>query len=195
MRRDEGFTLIELLLSTAILSIIVTSITTALIVFLGNGTETMERDNHSAGAALTATYLDRDVSSADTVTTGGTTCSGSNNVVLLSGNEYTASTAAPSPSPVASAHRSAYAVVADPGSSAPDGSARYKLQRTACLGTVVQERTDLVPDLPGSTASASVVTDTSCRSGQALLVVLDGYAPDTTDDYSFRSCTKTRLNP
>jgi type II secretory pathway component PulJ len=195
-RADDGFTLVELLLSIAILMIILGSITTALIVFLNNGREALERDDHSGGSAVAASYFDRDVASADTITTGGTTCSGSTNIVLLSWFEYSATTAAPSPAPSGQPYRSAYTVVADPESVPVGGGARYQLQRVNCLGGTVLSRSTLVQNLASSTskATATLTSDSSCTSGQALTLVLAPYSADTSAPYTFRACTKTRLS-
>lgn len=198
--RDEGFTLIELLLSISILSIILGSITTALFVYLHNGREALERDDHSGGAAVAASYFDRDVASADTVSVGGaagTTCSGTTNIALLRWQDYGATATAPSPAPVGQPYTSAYTVVSDPDSVPAGGGARYRLQRVSCLGGSVLSRSTLLPNLASSTtkATASVAPDTSCTSGQALTLTLATYSADTSDPYTFRACTKTRLTP
>ena len=197
MRREEdGFTLIELLLSVAILVIVLGSISAAFIVFLQNGTESLERDDNSGGAAISASYIDRDVASADAVSTGGTACSGSTNIVVLSWFEYTASSPSPIPVPGAQPYRSAYSVVVDPSSVPAGGGTRYKLQRTYCLGSTILDRSTLIPNLLDATtkATAVVATDSSCASNQALTIRLGQYSADTTDPYMFRSCTKTRLS-
>lgn len=201
---EEGFTLVELLLSAAILTIVMGSLSTALLVFLSNGKETLERDDHSGGAAILSSYFDRDIASADTVDVGkdaGTACSGTTNVVLLSWSEYSASTAAPSPTPSGEPYRSAYTVVADPSSVPPDGSARYMLQRVHCHGGTVLSRSTLVPNLTNASTSASPsatakwVDDSNCLTGQALTFVLASYFEDTTDPFTFQACTRSRLTP
>lgn len=198
--QPDGFTLIELLLSVTILTIIMAALTTALIVFFENGRETLERDDHSGGAAIFSSYLDRDVASADTVSLDGSTCSGSTNIVLLTWRDYVATTLAPSPAPVpaAQAYQSAYTVVVDAGSVPADGTARYKLQRVLCQGSTELERSTLVPNLTSAStkATAALVTDLACTgSSQALTFVLASYFQDTTDPFTFRACTKTRLTP
>lgn len=196
--QDGGFTLLELILSTTILTIIVGSITTALLVFLGNGLETLERDDHSGGAGIVSSYLDRDIASADDVVApGGSTCSGSANLVLLSWYEYAATASAPEPAPVGDPFRSAYTVTTDANSVPPDGSQRFKLERVHCRGTTVLSRTTLVPNLTtaGDDASAAVANSSSCASGKQLTLTLEAYADDSTDPYIFRSCTLTRLTP
>lgn len=203
MRRteDSGFTLIELVLSMSILGIIIGSLTLALITFLSNGTQALERDDHSAGAGTTSSYVDRDVASADSVTLGGTGCSGSTNLVLLSWTEYTASQTAPSPAPGGTTYRAAYTVVTDPSSVPVGGGTRYKLQRTTCTvtssSTTVTDTEDLLLNLTSSAgkAAASLVNDTTCTSGQALRLVLSAYDTDSTSDYTLQACTRTRLTP
>ena len=199
-RQEEGFTLIELLLSMAIIVVIVGSLTSALIVFLVNGTEALERDDHSGGSAIAASYFDRDVASADTVTTSGSTCSGSTNVAYLTWTEYTASASAPSPAPGSTEYRVAYTVVTDPTSVPVGGGTRYRLQRVLCLGATETDRTTLVGNLTTSSASATatLATDSSCTSNQALTMTIAVYNSDSTtgnSPYRFRACTKTRLTP
>lgn len=199
-REQEGFTLIELLLSITILSIILASITTALFVYLQNGREALERDDHSGGAAVTASYFDRDVASAQTVSTAGaagTTCSGTPNTLLMTWQDYGATDAAPLPTPVGQPFSTAYTVVADPDSVPADKSARYKLQRVSCMGATVVSRSTLLVNLASSTLKVTAVLagDGTCTSGQALTLSLAPYSADTSTPYTFRACTRTRLTP
>ena len=193
--RDEGFTLVELLLSVSIVVVIISSLSGALIVFLRNSSDALARDDHSGGSALTTTYLDRDVASADTVTTGGTTCSGTTNLLAMSWSDFTASSAAPSPVPGTSL-AAAYTVVSD-----PSATGRYRLQRVSCQAGAVVERTTLLGNLPSSSTSATVAlaADTGCPgSGQALTLTVAVYGSDSTTGnapYRFRACTRTRVTP
>lgn len=193
-RDDSGFTLIELLLSATILAVIIGSITTALIVFLENGNETLRRDDHSGGAGILASYVDRDVASADTAVTGGTTCSGTTNLVLLSWNEYTATSAAPQPIPAGAPFHSAYALAADSSSTTVSGEARNKLIRVTCRGATELNRSDVVLNLKAAGATAALTTTTACTKGKALTFTLNSYESDTTTPYIFSACTRTRLS-
>ena len=193
-QQEHGFTLIELVLATTVLTIIMASITTALVAYLQNGRETMERDDHSAGASLLSTYLDRDAASADTFTVSATTsCSGVANKALLSWSEWSASPTAPDPV-AGTTYSSAYAVTADPSSVPAGGGVRYRLVRTHCRGGTVLSTTTLVPNLlSAASVAVSLPTDTSCASGSAVAVVLTPYGADSSQPYTFRSCTKSRL--
>ena len=199
-RDDSGFTLVELLLSMAIIVIIVGSLSAALIVFLTNGTEALERDDHSGGSAVAVSYFDRDVASADSVTTGGTTCSGSTNLALLTWTEYVASATAPSPVPGSTEYRVAYTVVTDPTSVPVGGGTRYRLQRVLCQGGLEISRTNLVGNLVSSSTSATAAksADSTCSSNEALTMTVAVYSNDSTSGnspYRFRACTRTRLTP
>lgn len=191
---DRGFTLIELLLSAAILTVIIGSITTALIVFLENGNETLRRDDHSAGAGILASYVDRDATSADTAVLGGAACSGTTNLVLLGWSEYTASSASPRPTPAGAPFYSAYTLVTDSSSVTASGQVRNKLQRVTCRGTTELDRTDVVLNLKAAGATATLTTSTACSKGSVLTFTLKSYESDTTTPYTFTSCTRTRLS-
>lgn len=185
---DGGFTLIELLVSVAILTIVLGAITSGFIVFLKNGAYTSERDDHSAGAIIGASYLERDAASASAVTTGGTTCSGTTNQLLLSWQDYTASTAAPSPAPDSGTYYAAYTLVAE-------GGGTYELERVYCPATGGTERSTLARDLPSTSAFAVTVgASGSCTNGQQLRAVLSAYGSDSTDPYTYSGCVKGRLS-
>jgi hypothetical protein len=188
-----GFTLIELLLSATILAVIVGSITTALIVFLQNGGETLRRDDHSGGAGVLASYVDRDVASADTAVLTGTTCSGGQNLLLLSWTEFTASSAAPMPTPSGDPFFAAYQILPDPSSVTSAGVVRDKLQRVSCRGTTVLDRTDVVLNLTPAGATATLAPSVACPNGSALTFTLKPYESDVSPPYTFTSCTRTRL--
>lgn len=195
-RRDDGFTMAELLLSVAILLIIVSSLVSALLVFLDNGQEALERDDHSGGAAVLGSYLDRDIASARTVVVGGSACSDSANLMAMSWQDVTATAAAPEPTPSGPVFTSAYRVASDPASVPGDGSARYKLERVHCESADIVDTATLLTNLVSATsATAVVVADSNCASGEALTFELDAYLDDSTEPYTFRSCTKTRLTP
>lgn len=191
INRDAGFTVPELLLSVSILAVIISSLSTALLVFFVNGEEALERDDHSGGAVILSSYLDRDIASADVVATGGTACSANTNLLSLSWQEVSASQSAPLPVASGPVYRAAYSVTAD-----AEYAGTYKLQRSYCEGASLVETTTLVRDLASlsQAATASVVSDASCGSGQALHLELTAYRDDTTEPYTFRACTRTRLS-
>ena len=191
--QDEGFTLIELLLSMAILVIVISSVSLALIVFLQNGNEALARDDHSGGVQLIDSYLDRDVASATTVatgTTGGAGCGAGAiiNLVELTWSEYTATMASPSPAPSGPAYRAVYRLMTD-----PDGG--FQLQRNYCSGTTLIDSSILLRRLTAATnATANVGAAGSCTSGSALTFKVASYGSDTTTPYAFTTCVKTRVS-
>lgn len=198
-QNEQGFTLVELLLSMAILLIVLSSISTALIVFLKNGSEALARDDHSGGVELVGSYLDRDVASAATtstsMTSGSDGCSATApltaNLLELTWTEYTASSSNPSPSPQASAYRAVYRLVTD-----PDGG--LQLRRSSCLGTTLSDSTVLLRGLASSalaTAAVATVASSTCASTQQLTMTLAAYSADTTTPYTFTTCLKTRITP
>ena len=187
-RRDEGFTLVELLISISILTVVIGAITTAMIVYYNISRSTMERDDHSGGADVAATYLDRDLASADSISTGGTTCSGKTNVFSLKWNEWTASAGAPSPSPGASDYTVAYRIASDTTSTPVGGGARYQLERWYCPVGGSTTSTVLVDNLTSASPLAvSTAAITGCGASPAK-VTLARYTGDAGDDYSFSGC-------
>ena len=200
-RQADGFTLVELLLSVAILTIIVSSISTALIVFLKNGSEALARDDHSGGVELVGSYVDRDVASAATTSTstkgGSDGCSSgtTTNLLELTWNEYTASSTNPSPAPQTTAYRAVYRLISDPDS---DLVGALELRRSSCQGAVLSDTTILLRGLSTatrSTASVSSVSSSICPSTQQLTLNLAAYGMDTTTPYTFTTCLKTRITP
>lgn len=183
---DSGFTLIELLLSIALVTVIMGAISAGFIVFLKNGTYTSQRDDHSGGAIVAASYLERDAGSASTATTAGnTTCSGTTNQLLLTWDEYTASVTAPSPAPGGGTYRAAYTVTAD--------GSTYKLERVYCPPAGAAQRSTIARNLTALAAfSATVGSTGSCPSGQQLTAVLTSYGTDSTPPYSYSGCVKGR---
>lgn len=183
---DGGFTLVELALSAAILSIIITSISGAMIVFLKNGQYAISRDDHSGGAAILASYLDRDLASADRVQTGtaNAACSPGQKDLLLSWEEWTAAPSAVTPVPGAG-YSAAYDLV-------DDGAGAYRLERWYCAGSATVAHTVVVSGL----AAAGFATRTAgtCGPGSTSVVLaLDAYGEDSLSDYSYSGCLQGRL--
>lgn len=191
---DDGFTLVELLLSAAILTIIMAAITGALLTFLKNGAYTIERDDHSGGAVVLSSYLNRDLASAQAHTTSPTPCAGTGTSVLtLSWREWTATPAAPAPVSN-STWRTSYVVTDD--APAVGGAPRFQLLRRSCppggsasdsllLRALAGPAVDVV-DVPPVTATSA------CPAGR-LLVSLPSYADDAgTQGYSFSGCLSGR---
>lgn len=197
---EAGFTLVELLISVAIMVIIISAISAALIAFLQNGKYTSERDDNSAGALLLSSYLDRDLASAGAAPTitsvGGSTtkCGGSNNVVL-SWTDYSASPASPVPVP-STAYTATYTVSPD-----PDNTDRCILTRVYRAGASVDSTTlvtDLVNTSSNKAVTAALVTSTTssataCSTGTKLVVVLQPYEAETaTTPYTYSGCANGR---
>mgnify|MGYP000159068704 CR=1 FL=1 len=185
-RGDGGFTLVELALSAAILAIIVTTISGAMIVFLSNGAYTTERDDHSGGAAILASYLDRDLASADRyeLSASSAPCSAGAKDLVLFWDEWTASPGDVTPTP-GQAFSAAYDLV-------DDGTGSRQLERWYCSGASQVSRSVLVPDLSAADfteGSASAV----CSSGSSLVLTLATYADDTGGAYHYAGCLKARL--
>jgi prepilin-type N-terminal cleavage/methylation domain-containing protein len=195
VRDDRGFTLIELVASIAILSVIIAAITTAMIVFLKTGGEASRRDDHSSGAATAASYLNRDLASANTATTApSTSCSGKANRLVLTWVDFVATPANPSPSPAALSmgYTAAYAVTSDPDSSATDGAPRFQLERWYCAPGVAKQSSILVRDIFASTdVTASSVASGQCPGGR-FTVTIKRYAQDTGADYASDGCLQGR---
>lgn len=195
-RDDDGFTLVELLISIALLGVVTAAISAAYIVFLQNGTYTSERDDHSGGAIVTASYLERDAASATTATTGGTTCSGSTNHLLFTWDEYTASVTNPSPAPGGGTYRAAYVVSVDTTSVPAGGGTRYKLERVYCPASGGTERSTIARNLTAASAAAAFTVTVgsvgSCTNGQTVTATLPAYAQDGTPAYSYSGCVKGR---
>lgn len=197
---DSGFTLVELVMSIAILTIIMAAITGSLIAFLKNGTYASERDDHSGGAVLLSSYLNRDLASGDTITVPGTTCASTpsgTNALTLSWSEWSATPA--DPTPVAgSIWRASYVVL--PDITAVGGGARYKLQRVLCRPDGTTDRALLLRNLTGATGPADAVnaqagsSTTACPApSRQVKVQLPTYAQDlAAQGYSFSGCLKGR---
>lgn len=196
VRKDQGFTLIELLISISILTIIVGSISTSLIVFLKTGAETSRRDDHSAGAGLLASYLDRDLASAESTSgIGPSACSGVTGTVrlVLRWVEFTATPALPTPA-VGATFESAYAVDNDPEPGLVGSGTRTRLRRFACEVGGPTTTTLLIGNLGTAGVDVSASTTGTCASGRTRLVVtLSSYYQDTAQPYSYTGCLKARL--
>lgn len=183
---DSGFTLVELLLAVSILGVILGSITSALLVFFDGAVYTRDRDDHSAGASLAATYLNRDLASASSASAGGSVCSGVSNVISLTWSEWTASSSSPTPA-AGVTYTSAYTLQPDAASSS------FRLERWHCVGAAAPIRTALLTDLAAAT---ELVQGTSADCpGTATSVVLNlrSYGDDTTADYSLAGCLNGRM--
>lgn len=193
--RTRGFTLVELLLSTSILGIILGSISTALIVFFRNAEYTLERDDHSAGASVSASYLDRDLASADDHQAAGTACSGVANALVLTWGEAKASVAVPEPdADGAGTFTAAYSLVVDAASVPKDGGTRYKLQRTYCTNGALVDKQTLAVNLRAGDFGVDAASGATCGgSADELTVSLKNYLDDTASDYAYTGCLKGRL--
>lgn len=177
----------------AILTIIMGALTGALITFLQNGTYTIERDDHSGGALVLSSYLNRDFGSSDSVpSTSTSACSGPGTAVLtLSWTEWVASVTAPAPAPSGGTWRASYVVTAD-----PSASTRYQLHRRLCAPDGSVDSSLLLRNLTGA-SPAAVVSLTStvssrCPAGE-ITVALPQYVDDAAaGSYRFSGCLKGR---
>lgn len=184
--REGGFTAVELMLSMAVLGIIITSISGAMIVFLSNGAYTTQRDDHSGGAAILATYLDRDLASAESATLSvpAAPCGAGTTDVLLRWDEWTASPLAATPTP-GPGYSAAYDLV-------DDGAGGFQLERWYCQGPSLLDHSVLVRGL--SSADFSTAPSAVCGTGSTSLVLqLRRYADDSGRDYAYSGCLKGRL--
>lgn len=188
MREQEdegGFTLVELLVSITVLGVILSAIVSAMLVYLSNGVDSSRRDDHSAGAALLASYLERDLASADAVTTGGTACSGTANRLSLTWTQWSSSVSSPVPAPSGGTWTAAYALVPSPGD-----PSHWLLRRWLC-GTGAGS-TDLLDALTSSTAlTATVGADPECPGG-VVAVTLPGYTGDVGAGHPVTGCIGAR---
>jgi len=185
-QRDDGLTLIELLLSMSILTVIVASISSAMIVFFQNGSYTVGRDDHSAGAAILATYMDRDLLSAESGVTGSTIpCDSSTTKdLVLTWSQWTASTSDVTPKPGDTYH-AAYDLVLT--------GETHSLQRWYCKGTSILSHTAVLGDL--ASADFSLAAAAACGPGATSLAVSVGsYRDDALSDYLYSGCLKGRLS-
>lgn len=195
LRQDGGFTLVELLLSMSILGVILGVITTALMAFLANSEYTLQRDDHTGGASVAASYLDRDLASAETFASSGTACSGTPNALVLTWNEAKATVATPEPNPTAGGvFTAAYSVVTDASSQPVAGGQRYKLRRTYCVNGSSIDSQSLVVNLRAGDFFVDASASAACGPGtQRVSVALKPYLDDTTTRYSYHGCLKGRL--
>lgn len=197
-RRDDGFTLIELIASMSISAIIIAALSAALIGFYENGAYTSRRDSHSAGKSLLATYLNRDLSRAETTsTTTLTSCRDSADVLTLRWWDYaTASATDPTPTR-ATEHVAEYLIETDTVTIRPGlapGSVK-ELRRRTCDGTtaagIVVDDKVLLRDLQ-STDFFIGGTAGSCSAGIPLAVTVRHYEGDASADQVLRGCVDGR---
>lgn len=183
--QEDGFTVIELLMSMTILTVIVGTISSALIVFLSNGSYSLGRDDHSGGAAILASYLDRDLASAETaVYDTGAPCSSASKDLVLRWDEWIASSTAVTPV-AGQSYSAAYDLV-------PDADGTQRLERWYCRGTTQLSHSVLLTSLSSGDISASA--SASCGSGSSPLVVtLERYRQDNLADYAYSGCLRGRL--
>lgn len=194
--RERGFTLIELLLSVTVLGIIMAAVVSALIVYLRTGADASRRDDHSGGAAIAASYLQRDLASADTSVVGGTSCSGMTNALTFSWTEYAASPASPTPAPTGGTWTAAYALTSYSATDVAGNPTRYRLRRWYCPPGVSSPTPALIVQGLGAASDLSVTIGAtgSCTGGSLLKLVLARYVADSGSDYSVNGCVKGRLS-
>lgn len=193
--RDEGMTLVELLLSMSILSVIMTAISGAYLAFLSSAAETSGRDDHSAGIAVLSSYLDRDLTSATTVATAGSSClvAGAEVALQLTWTEYTATTA--SPSPVADRTWTVtYSVATDPDTTPVAGPQRYKVTRSLCAPSATQEDVTVASALGSDVIVVGETTDCRGTGSTRVDVTVPSYSTDDTEPYHYVGCVRGRLS-
>lgn len=190
---DSGFTLVELLLSVTILIVVLGSVSGALVVFLNNGAESLDRDAQSGGAALISSYLDRDVASAEDVAVGGTACSGQSNLATFTWRDYDVVGPAQTLTTTVT-YVSAYAITEDPEATKP-GDMRYQFNRTICVNGNPDKATLLSDVLPADRPTFALipVSASTCRSLHSALLTVPVFSTDSGGPYTFNACTRTRL--
>lgn len=194
VRREQGFTLIELLVSISIIVVIISALSAALISFYENGSYTSRRDDHTAGAGLLGTYLNRDLAAAtDLDTTSlGATCSGQTNLLKVSWADYTATAADPSPAPNAN-FAVYYSRTNDTTTSVPGLTGRQQLERWVCRDGTQVDHQVLVLDLAAADFSSS--TSTHCGKGTELRLQLERFESDNSTavrPYNYEGCVGGR---
>lgn len=193
--RDAGFTLIELLVSITITTIILGAVTTALIAFYQNGSYTSRRNDHSAGAHLLASYLDRDLSSA---MSGAATaaCAGQpsgTTLLALGWAQWTVVGTDPTPVP-GDAYYANYILTTDTTTDNPGGGARQQVERWYCAPSAgVADHSVIVTDLaPGGSGITMTTTGSGCTSGTIVKITLKPYEADSVGDYGYLGCLGSR---
>lgn len=221
---DEGFTLIELTIAMMLTAIIVTVLFASFIAFYKNSAVASGRDDHSANAEILATYLDRDLASAGSVTlpqaagggggggngngngNGGgggpapapSTCGDGTPLLTLSWQHYDVPATPPAnllPTPTGN-YKAEYSLVTD-----SENPAECMLERVYTDPTT-STTNDLVHGLStaGFSASETDIGSTSdyCRSHEWLVANLVHYdASDPADlspDYTYSGCIGVRTN-
>jgi len=187
-------------MSVSILVVIISAISAALVTFLQNGTYVLERDDHSGGAAVFSTYLERDFASADTApVVGGSPCSGTGtNVLTLGWTEWVATPASPNPGPNGDSWTVSYVVTTDPIVPV-SGATRYQLTRRLCNTAGPPENSLILRNLkpvtvgaPGSVVQLSSTITADCPKGAATLT-LPSYLDDVdSQNFTYSGCLKGR---
>lgn len=192
--KDGGFTLIELLVSITITTIILGAVTTAMIAFYQNGSYTSRRNDHSAGAHLLASYLDRDLSSA---MSGAATapCTGQpsgTTLLALAWTQWTVAGTDPTPVP-GDVYYANYVLTADATTDNPGGGTRQKLERWYCSSAGLTDHGIIVTDLaPSGNGISSTTTGSGCASGTIVKVTLKPFEADSAADYGYLGCLGSR---
>lgn len=187
--REDGFTLIELLIGIVILGIIMSAISSAFIVFLRTSESALGRDDHSAGGALLASYLDRDLASADAVQADALSANDSHCSVAgvfgprlrLAWNERRATSPDDATIVVGDQWRVTYARTGD------------LLVRKLCPPSGSPVVTTIVSALPAASL-LSISTAGSCGAADRTRVVvsLPGFADDVAQPYQYGGCVRGR---
>lgn len=195
-RHDDGFTLVELLLTVAITGIIASAVSAAFIGFFRTGTSTSARDDHSAGGALLASYLDRDLASADTYSTTGSGCAVANAApgtqVRMSWTE-----ARPNPDPTVlttvagPVYSVTYAMVLE--SPATPATSTRALVRRACSPSSTGQTVLLTALLPSTAITSTQSGACSSATSQRVVISLPSYGDDGTPGYSYGGCVRGRI--
>lgn len=192
----DGFTLIELLVSITITTIILGAVTTAMIAFYENGAYTSRRNDHSAGAHLLATYLDRDLSSA---MSGAATanCAGQPAGTPLLAVGWTQWTViGDDPTPVTGdVYYANYLLTTETTQTDnPGGGTRQQLERWYCAPSAgVADHEIILTDLaPSGTGISKTTTGSGCTNGTLVKVTLRPYEADSVADYGYLGCLGSR---
>src|SRR4051794_36397052 len=130
LRDEAGMTLIEMLIAVVLTGVIMTVLFASFQVFYTNSTYTSSRDDHSGGAEIVATWLDRDLASGTGKTAlGSGPCKATSTTKLtITWSDYAPKAGDPEDNPpVAGA---SYAVIYNVLPQTPAG--KFMLQRIYC---------------------------------------------------------------
>jgi prepilin-type N-terminal cleavage/methylation domain-containing protein len=199
-RLEDGFTLVELLIAMFLTGIIMAVLFTSFQVFYTNSSYTSGRDDHSAGAEIVATWLNKDLASgtAEAITSNPVRCAGATTKTLqITWYQYGPDSGKPVDDPPV-ANANPYTVQYDVQTD-PNNSGRCMIRRTFTTpagtpSTLVLARNLAAADFTPSSPSVSC----GDAAGPALTATIKQYGTaskqDTSQVYTYQGCLKGRTN-